>query len=389
MPRVRVVVLGQGLVATHFVVGVERLKAGEIKPYGVPLAKYRMPYSLEDIEVVASYDVDEAKVGKTMYEVAKQLAGDVLPIPETLKDITVRRGIHAGSLRGLPFRARGIDDELGSLESAINRFVEELEELKPDVVINTITTERGEPFNDVDALEAAFKTGEGISASQAYAYAAVKYAMDSGRKVAFVNVIPSTLANDDAFVQLYERANSLVLGDDGATGATPLTADLLEHLAERNRFVEFIAQFNIGGNTDFLALTVPERNLMKEKTKSSIVEDILGYDTPHYIKPTGYLEPLGDKKYVAMHIAWKTFNELEDELFISMRINDSPALAGLLVDLARLSKALLDRDVKGTAYPVNAFFMKKPGPRTAKNLARIVAYQRLVEWLKELGIIAL
>ena len=389
MPRVRVVVLGQGLVATHFVVGVERLKAGEIKPYGVPLAKYRMPYSLEDIEIVASYDVDEAKVGKTVYEVAKQLAGDVLPVPETLKDITVRRGIHAGSLRGLPFRARGIDDELGSLESAINRFVEELEELKPDVVINTITTERGEPFNDVDALEAAFKTGEGIGASQAYAYATVKYAMDSGRKVAFVNVIPSPLANDDAFVQLYERANSLVLGDDGATGATPLTADLLEHLAERNRFVEFIVQFNIGGNTDFLALTVPERNLMKEKTKSSIVEDILGYDTPHYIKPTGYLEPLGDKKYVAMHIAWKTFNELEDELFISMRINDSPALAGLLVDLARISKALLDRDVKGTAYPVNAFFMKKPGPRTAKNLARIVAYQRLVEWLKELGVIAL
>ncbi len=390
MPRIRTVVLGQGLVATHFVVGVERLKAGEIKPYGVPLAKYKLPYDFNDIDIVASYDVDEAKLGKTVYDVAKELAGDVLPIPETLKEIEVRRGIHAGSLRGLPFRAKGLDDELGGLDKAIARFIEDLEELKPDVILNTITTERGEPFNSLEALEAAFKSGgEGIGASQAYAYAAVKYAMESGRKIAFVNVIPSPLANDDAFVQLYERANSLILGDDGATGATPLTADLLEHLAERNRYVQFIVQFNIGGNTDFLALTVPERNLMKEKTKSSIVEDILGYDVPHYIKPTGYLEPLGDKKYVAMHIAWKTFNELEDELFISMRINDSPALAGLLVDLTRISKALLDRDVKGTAYPVNAFFMKKPGPRNAKNLARVVAYHRLIEWLKELGIIAL
>ncbi len=390
MARIRVVVLGQGLVATHYVVGVERLKQGEIKPYGVPFAKYKMVYDFGDIEIVGSYDVDEAKVGKTVYEVAREQVGNILPIPETLREITVRRGIHARSLAGLPFKARGLDEELGDLGRAIDKFIEELDELKPDVVLNTITTEQGEPFNSLDELEAALKTGNysRFSASQAYAYAVARYALESKRSVAFVNVIPSPLANDDAFVELYERANSLVLGDDGATGATPLTADLLEHMAERNRYVEFIVQFNIGGNTDFLALTVPERNLMKEKTKSSIVEDILGYDTPHYIKPTGFLEPLGDKKYVAMHMAWKTFNELEDEIFISMRINDSPALAGLLVDLTRIGKALLDRGIRGTSYLVNAFFMKKPGPRNAKNLARIVAYHRLLEWLKQLGIIA-
>ncbi len=390
MPRVRVVLLGQGLVATHFAVGVERLKQGEIKPYGVPFAKYKMPYAIEDIEIVASYDVDEAKVGKTVYDVARETLGGTLPVPETLREVPVRRGIHAGSLAGLPFRARGLEDELGSVARAIDRLVDELDELKPDVVINTITTERGEPFNSLEQLEAAVKAGDfaRFSASQIYAYAVARHALESRRSVSFVNVIPSPLANDDAFVELYERANSLVLGDDGATGATPLTADLLEHLAERNRHVEFVVQFNIGGNTDFLALTVPERNLMKEKTKSSIVEDILGYDAPHYIKPTGYLEPLGDKKYVAMHIAWKTFNEMEDEIFISMRINDSPALAGLLVDLARISKALLDRGIRGTSYLVNAFFMKKPGPRNAKNVARIVAYHRLLEWLRQIGVIA-
>jgi myo-inositol-1-phosphate synthase len=389
MPRIRVVLLGQGLVATHFAVGIERLKQGEIKPYGIPFARYKMIYSPEDIDIVASYDVDEAKVGKTVYDVAREMVGNILPVPATLRDIRVRRGIHAGSLKGLPFRARGLEDELGGLDRAIDRLVEELDEVKPDVVVNTITTERGEPFNSIDAIEAAIKTGslERFSASQAYAYAVARYALESRRGVAFINVIPSPLANDDAFVELYEKANSLILGDDGATGATPLTADLLEHLAERNRLVEFIVQFNIGGNTDFLALTVPERNVMKEKTKSSIVEDILGYDAPHYIKPTGYLEPLGDKKYVAMHLAWKTFNELEDEMFISMRINDSPALAGLLVDLIRISKALLDRGIRGTSYLVNAFFMKKPGPRNAKNLARIVAYHRLLEWLREIGVI--
>jgi len=384
-----VVILGQGLVATHFVVGVERIKQGSLKPYGVPFAQYSMPYRIEDIEIVGSYDVDEEKVGRSLYEVAQRLVGSQLPVPETLRGVEVRRGIHLGSMAGLPFRVKGLEEELGSTEKAIEKLVEDLKELKPDVVINTSTTEPARAFNSVEELEDAIRRDDRgrLSASHAYAYAVYLYAKETGSKVALVNVIPSPLARDDAVVKLYEDAGILVLGDDGATGATPLTADLLEHMAERNRYVLSIAQFNIGGNTDFLALTVPERNKMKEETKSSVVKDILGYDAPHYIKPTGYLEPLGDKKFVAMHIWWKTFNGLEDELIVNMRINDSPALAGLLVDLARISKALLDRGVAGTAYPVNAFFMKDPGPRGSKNKPRIKAYYDLLAYLQEKGVI--
>jgi len=386
---IRVVLVGQGLVATHFAVGVERIKKGELEPYGVPLAKYKMVYDIKDIEIVGSYDVDEEKVGKTVYEAAVKSVGDILPVPETLKNIMVRRGIHLGSMEGLPFRVKGLEDELGSTKAAIEQLVEEWKQLQPDVIIEAATTEPAKAFHDVMALEEAIERDDRkrLSASHAYAYAAYLYAKETGRPVAFVNVIPSPLARDDAIVKLFEEANSLVLGDDGATGATPLTADLLEHLAERNRYVLSIAQFNIGGNTDFLALTVPERNKMKEETKSSIVKDILGYDAPHFIKPTGYLEPLGDKKFVSMHIWWKTFNALEDELVVNLRINDSPALAGLLVDLARIGKALVERGEKGTAYPVNAFFMKDPGPRGARNMSRIRAYYQLLDYLREKGVI--
>jgi len=387
---IRTVILGQGLVATHFAVGVERIKTGEIEAYGVPLAEYKMPYGIEDIEIVASYDVDERKVGKTLFDIANMLLRGLLPVPRSLKDVVVRMGIHIGSLNGLPFSAVGLEEKLGGVAGAVERFVEELRELRPDVIINVITTEPAEPFGSIAELEAAIENNrvDRLSASQVYAYATARYAAETGRKVAFVNVIPTPLANDDAFVTLYEQCSSLILGDDGATGATPLTADILEHLAERGRKVISIAQFNIGGNTDFLALTAPERNLMKERTKSSIVEDILGYDVPHYIKPTGYLEPLGDKKFVSMHIWWKTFNGLEDELIVNLRINDSPALAGLLVDLVRISKALLDRGVKGTAYPVNAFFMKNPGPKGAKNISRVLAFHRLIGYLSSQGILA-
>ncbi len=378
---IRVAILGQGMVASHLAIGIERIKLGEIEPYGVPLAKYKLPYRIEDIEIVAAYDVDVSKVDKSLYEVAKKLVGETLPVPETLKDIYVREGVHLGSLKGLPFKATGLEERM-SIREAIDKLVDEWKELDVDVVVNIITTEYGRAFNTVEALEKAVNEDnrEVLTASHVYAYALAMYSKNY-KSAGFINAIPTPLANDEGVVELYRKTGSIVLGDDGATGATPLTADLLEHMAERNRYVKFIVQFNIGGNTDFLALAQPERNLMKEHTKSRIVEDILGYEAPHYIKPTGYLGPLGDKKFVAMHLEYITFNGLQDEVYVLARINDSPALAGKLVDLIRLAKIAVDRGLKGTVYEINAFYMKKPGPSSSKAISKIQAYNLLLRWI--------
>ncbi|ABU82053.1 inositol-3-phosphate synthase [Ignicoccus hospitalis] len=384
---IRVAVVGAGLVASHYAAGLQRLKRAEIEPYGVPLAKFKVIKDYVEEEVVSAYDVDANKVGKPLSEVVKRQLEGVVPVPPDVPDFEVREGVLASSGAGLDkmFPVRGRDQKL-PLKEAVEEIAKEFKSDNVNVVLNLISTEPAEPFGDEGKLAKALERGE-VSAGQAYAFAAYLAAKDSGKPVAFINLIPTPLANDPAFVKLYEDANSLVLGDDGATGATPLTADLLEHLAERNRKVRYIVQFNIGGNTDFLALTIPERNLMKEKTKSSVVEDILGYDAPHYIKPTGYVEAIGDRKFVAMDIEWITFNGLVDELIVNMRINDSPALAGLAVDLVRLAAALLEKGVKGTFYDVNAFFMKNPGPKEARNKARIKAYYDMISALRELGVI--
>ncbi|MCS7386096.1 MAG: myo-inositol-1-phosphate synthase [archaeon GB-1867-005] len=385
---INAILLGQGMVATHLAVGLERIKSGEIEPYGVPLAKYELPYKIEDINLICSYDVDAGKVERSIYEVAKKLIGEQVPIPQSLKDVHVREGVHLGSLKGLIEKTVGLESKM-TLKDACDKLADEWKELNVDVIVNVITTEHGEPFNELAKLEKAIEENQRdkLTASHFYAYTAAKYSEKAGKPIAFINVIPTPLANDPAIVKLYAKSNSIVLGDDGATGATPLTADLLEHMAERNRRVKFIVQFNIGGNLDFLALTVPEKNIMKEKTKSSIVKDILGYDTPHYIKPTGYLKPLGDKKYVALHLEYLTFNGLTDELYVNVRLNDSPALAGKLVDLIRLSKVALDKGYNGTIYEINSFFMKKPGPVHAKSVSKIVAFHNMIKWLKELDAI--
>ncbi len=376
---VKIVVIGQGLVATHFAVGLERLKMGSIKDYGVPL-RDKLPIKYSELEIVGSYDVDDEKVGKSIYNIALKIF-EKKAVPEKLREITVKRGIHLDSLKGLPFKAHGREEGRRLLD-AINELVDEWRELRPDVFINVITTEPVEQIGSVDEIEERIREGK-VSASQAYAYAVTKYCREA-RPAAFINAIPSPIANDPGFVELFKKSNCVVFGDDGATGATPLTADLLEHLAERNRRVIDIAQFNIGGNTDFLALDIPERNIMKKKTKSTIVEDILGYHVPTYIRPTGYLEPLGDKKFVAMIIEYYSFNGFKDEWYIVARINDSPALAGLLVDLVRLGKIAVDKGIYGTVYEINAFYMKNPGPKNAKAIAKTIAYRKLLE---RLGII--
>ncbi len=374
---VRVAILGQGYVGSIFAVGLERIKAGEIEPHGVPLQD-ELPYKIKDIEIVASYDVDKNKVGKPLSEIVKNYWKGKLP--ESLGKVPIRKGVHLRSLRNLPIEAEGLESE-APLKEVVAKLVEEWKELKVDVLVNVCTTEAFVPFKSRAELEEAIEKNhtDRLTATQVYAYAACQYAKEVGG-AAFVNTIPTLIANDPVYVELAKESNLVIFGDDGATGATPLTADILAHLAQRNRFVKDIAQFNIGGNTDFLALTDKERNKSKEFTKSSVVEDILGYDAPHYIKPTGFLEPLGDKKFIAMHMEYVSFNGAVDELVITGRINDSPALAGLIVDLVRLGKMAIEKKEWGTVYPVNAFYMKNPGPKEKKNLPRIIAYERMRAW---------
>ena len=373
----RVLVLGLGMAGVTFTVGLERIKKGEIKAHGVPLANVDLGIKIDDIEVVGAVDVDARKVGSNAYKVAKELYG-MRNVPETLKNIKVFAGLGASRVKDL----FPVHKEYGGVREELDAVYEIYKLLRPDVIIDVTTTQRGKVYRDWRMLEKDVLAGK-AAPSQAYAYLALKYSAEI-RPIAYVNLIPTPIANSPAIIEAAEKAGAVVFGDDGATGATPLTADILEHMKERNRRVYSIAQFNIGGNTDFLALTDEARNKAKELTKSSIVADILGYEPPHFIKPTGFLEPLGDKKFVAMHILFESFNGAVDEIIVNMRISDSPALAGYMVDLARLAKLALDKGLAGTIYEINAFYMKKPAPLGSKNLARIVAYQDLLNLVEKL-----
>jgi len=374
-----VALVGQGLVASTFCLGLHRIKGGRAGLEGVPLSD-ELPVKVEEVEVCLSIDVDSSKVGRSLSEVVSgYFPGEGLGGGE-FERVEVRRGLHLGSTHGLPIEGVGLE-EMYPLERALDELEETLLEADPDAIVLVSTTERFKPFGSREELEDSLKSGDSsrFSAAQLYLVAAARYARRRGG-AALVNGIPTSIANDPVLLGLAEESGLVVFGDDGATGATPLTADLLSHMLQRNRRVLDVAQFNIGGNMDFLALSDEGRNRSKQETKSSVVKDILGYDAPHYIRPTGYLEPLGDRKFVAMHMEYVSFGGAIDELVVTARINDSPALAGMLVDLVRLAKMALDRGLRGTVYEVNAFYSKNPGPKGSKNIPRTVAYERLRRW---------
>jgi myo-inositol-1-phosphate synthase len=380
LTEVRTLILGAGYVATFFTVGLERLKKGEIKPYGIPLADFDIGVGIDDIKVVACVDVDARKVGKTMYDVAKRFY-KLKNVPVTLKNVVVYPGIEMGFVRDL-FPVNSLDYG-GGFQRSVEEMYAFIERAKPDVIVDVTTTQYSKPFNGYKRLEKAVEEGK-VTPTQLYAYLALRL-MEEGGQLAYVNLIPTPIANDYAYISAARKFGGLILGDDGATGATPFTADMLEHLRERNRRVLGIAQLNIGGNSDFKSLLDEKRNKAKEYTKSSIVKDILGYHIPSYIKPTGFLSSLGDKKFVSIHVEYVSFNGVKDEIIVNMRINDSPALAGYMVDLVRLAKSALNAGFYGTIYDINAFYMKKPGPPNSRNIARILAFERLKSFVKTIA----
>ena len=376
---IRAVLLGSGHVGTYLAAGLERIKEGVIDMHGIPLARYRLPIKVDDIVIVSAYDVDQNKISKSLYDVALDVFGRNCDLPTALKEIQVRKGICVNSVKYRSIKALCLE-EGRSVKEAVEELVSEWMRLKPDVIINVITAEGGKVY---ESFEEAYPTilNKESPASHIYAYATAQYAKESGEKVTFINATPAPVASNPGLIEIFKESGAIAFGDDAATGLTPLISDLLEHIAQRNMFVKYIAQFINDGVNHSSTPTKPEENWVKGFVRSNLITDILGYDVPYHTRHVGYLQPLGDKRYAAMRMEWIGFNGFRGSLSISTLMNESATLAGMLLDLIRLSKIAMDRGLSGTVYEVNAFFMRRPGPGGVKNVAKILAFIQLLNWL--------
>jgi len=193
-------------------------------------------------------------------------------------------------------------------------------------------------------------------ATRAYAEACLK------AKCGFANCIPEFIASDGAWAKRFERAKLPAAGDDikSQLGATILHRNLVKLCVDRGVEVDETYQLNLGGNTDFLNMTVEERLHTKRISKTEAVTSLVPYKVPTRIGPSDYVPFLGDKKICHIFLRGRKFGNLPVTLTAKLEVEDSPNSAGVVIDVVRAVKIALDRGVSGALTGVSAYAFKHP-----------------------------
>jgi myo-inositol-1-phosphate synthase len=249
------------------------------------------------------------------------------------------------------------------------------------VVINLASTEKlaiegNEAFNSLAGFEKALdENSSNISPALLYAYAAIAEGVPYG------NFTPSVAADLPALIEFAEKQKVPIAGKDGKTGQTFIKTVIAPALRSRALKVQGWYSTNILGNRDGLALSNEDSLASKVKTKSSVLEDILGYEVEDHIVDIKYYRPRGDNKEAWDNIDISGFLGQPMQLKINFLCKDSILAAPLAIEIARCLDLAQRRGESGIQEQLSVFF-KLP---MSKNARPEQAFHRqeemLLDWL--------
>ena len=344
MGRIRVALAGLGNCASALIQGVEFYRdwEGESIP-GLMHVNFG-GYRVGDIEFVAAFDVNSLKIGKDIAEAIfaePNCCAKICDVPPM--GVKVLPGPISDGVAPHMFDAFHVDRSLKPVDVA-----EVLRESRADMLIN---------YLPVGSYEGA----------RLYAEAA----LEAG--CAFINCIPEFIASDEKWAKRFEEAGLPIAGDDikSQVGATILHRVLAELFHDRGVHIDAMYQLNVGGNTDFLNMTVEERLKTKRVSKTEAVKCLLPYDVPTRIGPSDYVPFLEDKKICFIRIDGHGFGNLPIRLDAKLVVNDSPNSAGVVIDVIRAVKIALDRGVAGPLISISAYAFKHPPVQVSDKIARM------------------
>jgi myo-inositol-1-phosphate synthase len=191
-----------------------------------------------------------------------------------------------------------------------------------------------------------------IEATEYYAQAA----LEAG--CAFVNCIPTVLAQRFEVQQRFQERGLPLLGDDikSQIGTTILHRALLHLLEARGTTLTTSSQINIGGNTDFANFVhrAETKLISKRKSLARYVEGAASHVGHHYDPTRGPL------KNAFIDIEAYVFGGSPLKIAVRLESDDKPNSAGSIVDLIRLAQGARDRKLGGIIPEACAFYMKSP-----------------------------
>src|SRR5687768_216598 len=364
---IAVVGLG-GAVGTTMAAGIELLKKGVVGTEGLPLANVAADGLADYTDIVfAGWDLFGEHLAKAAEE------HDVLTHKQFVAAEDSLRTMKPWPAIEDPQFLSNIDGE-NRLPKVSHR--ETIEKLRANlrefistcgsvVVINLASTEKlaaegNEIFNTLADFEKALdENSPDISPAMLYAYAAMTKGIPYG------NFTPSVAADIPALVELADIRKVPIAGKDGKTGQTFLKTVLAPALRSRALRVEGWYSTNILGNRDGLALSNEDSLASKVKTKSSVLEDILGYNVEDHIVDIRYYRPRGDNKEAWDNIDITGFLGQPMQLKVNFLCKDSILAAPLAIEIARCLDLAKQRGFGGVQDQLSVFF-KLPMTKSGK-----------------------
>ena len=340
MGDIRVAVVGVGNCASSLVQGVHYYQDADPASSVPGLMHVTFgDYHVRDVQFVAAFDVDDAKVGKDLAEAINSSENNTIRICEVpTTGVSVQRG---PTLDGLGKYYRMTIEESAAEPVDV---VAALREAKVDVLVSYL------PVGSEEA-------------DKFYAQCAI----DAG--VAFVNALPVFIASDPEWAAKFEAAGVPVIGDDikSQVGATITHRVLARLFEERGVVLDRTYQLNVGGNMDFKNMLERERLESKKVSKTqAVTSNLTGplagktEDRNVHIGPSDYVAWLDDRKWAYVRLEGRAFGDVPLNLEYKLEVWDSPNSAGIIIDAIRAAKIAKDRGIGGALLSASSYLMKSP-----------------------------
>ncbi|MEQ1762093.1 MAG: inositol-3-phosphate synthase [Pyrinomonadaceae bacterium] len=374
-----------GAVGTTMVAGIELLKKGEIDHTGLPLANLEIDGlgNYSDI-VFAGWDLFPDHLAKAAENHDVLTHKQFVAAEEALKQIKPWPAIGDGRFLSL------IDGE-NKIAGVGHRAV--IERLRADlqsfrdkcdsvVVINLASTEKlasegNEVFNSLTSFERVLdENSPDISPAMLYAYSAIAEGVPYG------NFTPSVAADIPALIEFSVKQAVPIAGKDGKTGQTFIKSVIAPALRSRALKVDGWFSTNILGNRDGLALSNAESLASKVKTKSSLLDDILGYEVEDHIVDIRYYRPRGDNKEAWDNIDIRGFLGQPMQIKVNFLCKDSILAAPLAIEIARCLDLAQQRNEGGIQDQLSVFFKMPMANIETPEQAFHRQEEKLVDWLQ-------
>ncbi|HMD46737.1 MAG TPA: inositol-3-phosphate synthase [Acidimicrobiales bacterium] len=337
MNKVRVAIAGVGNCASSLVQGVSYYRDAQPDDVVPGLMHVVLGgYHVGDLEFVAAFDVDAAKVGTDLGKAV--FAG---------QNNTVRFA-EVGEL--------GVTVERGPTLDGLGRYYREVVEESPTEPVDVAAALRAAR---ADVLVAYLPVGS----EQAQCHYA-EAALSAG--VAFVNAIPVFIASNPTWARRFTEAGVPIVGDDikSQVGSTIVHRVLTRLFEDRGLALDHTYQLNVGGNMDFRNMLERDRLESKKVSKTQAVTSQIEH-TPLpaddiHIGPSDHVPWLADRKWAYIRMEGRNFGDVPLNLELKLEVWDSPNSAGVIIDAVRCAKLALDRGLGGPLVGPSAYFMKSP-----------------------------